>query len=82
MHIQVSIKQYDKEIEKMLEPFIFEYISKVRGSVSAEHGIGFKKTQYLHYSKHDSAIQLMRQIKRLMDPNRILNPYKVLHPLS
>ncbi|XP_033210256.1 D-2-hydroxyglutarate dehydrogenase, mitochondrial [Belonocnema kinseyi] len=81
IHVQVATKEYNDEIAAQLEPFIFEYVSKLHGSVSAEHGIGFKKTKFLHYSKDASVISLMKQIKRMMDPNHILNPYKVLHPL-
>ncbi|XP_012281186.1 D-2-hydroxyglutarate dehydrogenase, mitochondrial isoform X2 [Orussus abietinus] len=80
IHLQVSTKNYDKEIASQLEPFVFEFVSKLRGSISAEHGIGFKKTQFLHLSKDTSAIETMRQLKKLMDPNGILNPYKVLYP--
>lgn len=72
------MKEYDKDIIKQIEPFVFEYTAKHRGSVSAEHGIGFKKPQYMHYSKSSSAIGLMKQIKKMMDPHGILNPYKVL----
>lgn len=62
----------------MLEPYIFEEVAKVRGSISAEHGIGFRKTQFIHYSKDETALQLMKDLKQFMDPNGILNPYKVL----
>ncbi|XP_066584298.1 D-2-hydroxyglutarate dehydrogenase, mitochondrial [Prorops nasuta] len=79
IHIQVSMPTYQEDIAAKLEPFIFEYISKLRGSVSAEHGIGFKKRKYLHLSRNESEINLMRQLKNLMDPNGILNPYKVLY---
>nr|XP_046475509.1 D-2-hydroxyglutarate dehydrogenase, mitochondrial isoform X2 [Neodiprion pinetum] len=81
IHVQVSIPEYIDEIAHQVEPFIFEYVSKLKGSVSAEHGIGFKKTQFLHLSKDESAIKLMHELKQLMDPNRILNPYKVLPSL-
>lgn len=57
---------------------MYEWTAKVGGSVSAEHGIGFKKRYALHYSKSSQAIELMHQIKNVMDPNGILNPYKVL----
>ncbi|KAG7199803.1 hypothetical protein KM043_000465 [Ampulex compressa] len=79
IHVQVSIPTYHADIAAQLEPFIFQYVAKHSGSVSAEHGIGFKKTKYLHLSRSPSEIRLMGQIKRLMDPNNILNPYKVLH---
>lgn len=62
----------------MLEPYIFEQVAKLQGSISAEHGIGFKKPQYIHYSKNENSLNLMKDIKQLMDPNGILNPYKVL----
>lgn len=78
IHINVTVPKYSKEFKAMLEPFIFEEVAKLRGSISAEHGIGFRKSQYLHFSKDESAIQLMRTIKDSMDPNGILNPYKVL----
>lgn len=82
IHVQVSIPSYEPDIASQLEPFIFEYVSKLRGSVSAEHGIGFVKTKYLHMSRTSSEIKLMHQLKKIMDPNGILNPYKVLYPLE
>nr|CAH7759828.1 unnamed protein product [Callosobruchus chinensis] len=66
----------EREVYHKIEPFIFEKTSKLKGSVSAEHGIGFKKPKYVHYSKSDEAIVLMKQLKSMMDPNGILNPYK------
>ncbi|KAK0087587.1 hypothetical protein PV326_005133 [Microctonus aethiopoides] len=78
LHVAVSTAEYDSEIESQLEPFIFDYVSKHRGSVSAEHGIGMKKTKYLAHSKKPGAIELMKQLKKMMDPKGILNPYKVL----
>ncbi|CAH1644211.1 unnamed protein product [Spodoptera littoralis] len=78
IHINVTVPQYNKEVSSMLEPFIFEEVSKLNGSISAEHGIGFRKPKYIHYSKDQSALGLMKDLKQLMDPNGILNPYKVL----
>ncbi|XP_058822704.1 D-2-hydroxyglutarate dehydrogenase, mitochondrial isoform X1 [Topomyia yanbarensis] len=78
LHLNVSCPKYGSEIHKLLEPFVYEYTSNVRGSVSAEHGIGFLKTKYLKYSKRPESLLLMTQLKGLMDPNGILNPYKVL----
>ncbi|KAI5645202.1 FAD binding domain-containing protein [Phthorimaea operculella] len=78
IHINVTVPSYNKEVASLLEPFIFEEVSKLKGSISAEHGIGFRKPHYIHYSKDPSALHLMRELKTLMDPNGILNPYKVL----
>jgi FAD/FMN-containing dehydrogenase len=78
IHLTVVADEFSDELYKRIEPFVFEYTSKVNGSVSAEHGIGFHKTKYLHYSKSSEAIDFMRHLKSTMDPNGILNPYKVL----
>lgn len=78
IHINVIVPEYTKKMYSMLEPFIFEEVAKLRGSISAEHGVGFRKPQFIHYSKDESALQLMRDLKKSMDPNGILNPYKVL----
>ncbi|MEW5741176.1 MAG: FAD-binding oxidoreductase [Myxococcota bacterium] len=49
-----------------------------RGSVSAEHGIGLLKRDWLGHSRSATEIELMRQVKRVLDPKGILNPGKVL----
>ena len=41
-------------------------------------GLGFKKRNFIHFSKSSSAVGLMKQIKRVFDPQGIMNPYKVL----
>lgn len=78
LHLNVSCTEFNDELYKRVEPFVYEYTSKLNGSVSAEHGIGFLKTKYLKYSKRPEALELMRELKTIMDPNGILNPYKVL----
>ncbi|VEN44638.1 unnamed protein product [Callosobruchus maculatus] len=78
IHLNVTVKEFTQEVYHKIEPFIFERTSKLKGSVSAEHGIGFKKPKYVHYSKSQEAIGLMKQLKSMMDPKGILNPYKVL----
>ncbi|XP_063379361.1 D-2-hydroxyglutarate dehydrogenase, mitochondrial [Cydia fagiglandana] len=78
IHINITVPEYSKQATDLLEPYIFEEVAKLKGSISAEHGIGFRKPQFVHYSKDPAALDLMRDLKRLMDPNGILNPYKVL----
>jgi D-2-hydroxyglutarate dehydrogenase len=78
LHLNISCPSFNQEVYKAIEPFVYEYTSKVGGSISAEHGIGFHKSKYLKYSKSNDVILLMKQLKSLMDPNGILNPYKVL----
>ncbi|XP_028161858.1 D-2-hydroxyglutarate dehydrogenase, mitochondrial-like [Ostrinia furnacalis] len=78
IHINVSVPEYTREVVSLLEPYVFEQVAALQGSISAEHGVGFRKPHYIHYSKDESALRLMRDLKTLMDPNGILNPYKVL----
>jgi FAD/FMN-containing dehydrogenase len=56
---------------------IFEIVAEFRGSVSAEHGVGVAKKEYLGYSRAPVEIELMRQIKRVFDPKGIMNPGKI-----
>ncbi|EOD36122.1 hypothetical protein EMIHUDRAFT_467237 [Emiliania huxleyi CCMP1516] len=70
-----------------IEPYVFEWIAERRGSISAEHGVGVMKPPFLHMSKSDGMIGVMRGapsrgIKTMLDPNNILNPLKVLPPLE
>lgn len=78
LHLNVSCPYFTEEIYKKIEPFVYEHTAHLKGSISAEHGIGFLKTKYLHFSKSQNAILLMKAVKELLDPNKILNPYKVL----
>ena len=57
---------------------MYEETSKMSGSVSAEHGLGRMKRNKIGYSKPPAAVDMMRQFKRIFDPNGILNPGKVL----
>jgi FAD/FMN-containing dehydrogenase len=57
---------------------IFKLVQKHHGSISAEHGIGLLKKDYLGYSRSPEEIALMRSIKMVLDPLGIMNPGKVL----
>lgn len=64
-------------IASAIEPYVYEWTKKYKGSISAEHGIGFFKSKYLKYSKTDLEVDLMKKIKNTIDPKKILNPYKI-----
>ncbi|OHW93336.1 d-lactate dehydrogenase 2 [Colletotrichum incanum] len=76
LHLNVAVRRYDKRIEKVLEPFVYEWIQERQGSISAEHGLGVAKKSFIGYSRNETMVGLMKQIKNLYDPNGIMNPYK------
>ncbi|KAB5593609.1 D-lactate dehydrogenase [Ceratobasidium theobromae] len=78
LHINVVANAYNQEIEKALEPFVFEVVQSHKGSISAEHGLGLQKTQHLHYSKSQVSRDWMRRVKLLFDDKGIMNPGKVV----
>ena len=57
---------------------VFGVVAKLHGSISAEHGIGVLKRDMLPKVKDPVALDLMRTLKRTLDPKGILNPGKVL----
>ena len=62
-----------KEIDKK----IYELVKLNKGSISAEHGIGLLKKEFLHFSRSETEVQIMRDIKKVLDPNCILNAGKI-----
>ena len=59
---------------------LFDLLRRYRGSVSAEHGIGLLKRDYLDVTRSAAEIDLMRQLKAVFDPNGIMNPGKLFLP--
>jgi FAD/FMN-containing dehydrogenase len=53
---------------------VFETVQKYNGSISAEHGVGMTKRDYLTYSRSEAEIGYMKAIKAVFDPNGIMNP--------
>ena len=56
---------------------IYEYVHSIGGTTSGEHGIGFSKGPAFKLEKKDS-LDMMRAIKKALDPHNILNPHKLM----
>jgi FAD/FMN-containing dehydrogenase len=67
-----------REAKHGIERCVYEPLAARSGSVSAEHGIGLEKQPWLPLSRSPAELALMRQVKRTLDPNGILNPGRVL----
>lgn len=83
MHINIlkpadlSKEEFVKSCEKVND-LLFKVIGDMKGSVSAEHGVGLTKKNYLIFSRSAEEIVLMREIKKVFDPDGIMNPGKVI----
>jgi len=60
-----------------INPELFSLIEQRGGSISAEHGVGLLKRDFLPFSRSDAEIGLMRDLKRVFDPSGIMNPGKL-----
>jgi FAD/FMN-containing dehydrogenase len=78
IHLCISAGEIDDATEHRIDGIVYEHVRQFEGSISAEHGIGSLKRDYLPYSRSPEEIALMRRIKKALDPNGILNPGKVL----
>ena len=57
--------------------WVFEIVEKYNGSISAEHGVGLVKRDYLEYSRSPVEIDYMKAVKAVFDPNGIMNLGKI-----
>ena len=57
---------------------VYAPLAALGGSVSAEHGIGTEKLQWLPHSRSPAEIDMMRTLKRTLDPGNLLNPGRVV----
>ena len=56
---------------------VFQTVQKYGGSVSAEHGVGMTKKPYLNYSRSETEIEYLKELKKVFDPNGIMNRGKI-----
>jgi FAD/FMN-containing dehydrogenase len=67
-----------RDQEKRINTLVFDAVARYEGSISAEHGVGSLKARQLPSYKDPVALELMRVIKRALDPHNLLNPGRVI----
>ena len=78
IHFIIGKKENNAAIIKSINDIIYQPLKAVGGSVSAEHGIGLHKKEYLSFCRSEAEIELMKTLKNTFDPLHILNPRKIL----
>ena len=56
---------------------MYKLALELGGTISAEHGVGSEKVSYIEKTVDNKAVDYMKKIKMLFDPNNILNPDKI-----
>ena len=57
---------------------IYKYVVSIGGVISGEHGIGMIQREFMKIQHSEQHMELLRRIKRLIDPNNIMNPGKLV----
>lgn len=78
LHILLGAQPFDAGMKHRIEELVFTPLQALGGSISAEHGIGLEKRQWLHLSRTPEELALMKTLKAALDPLGLLNPGKVL----
>jgi FAD/FMN-containing dehydrogenase len=71
IHVNVTGVAPDDE---RVDDAVLRLVSRLGGSISAEHGIGTAKRSWLHLNRSDAEIGVFRSLKRALDPDSVLNP--------
>ena len=76
--VGVDHKAFNLANEKPIHELVYAQVERCHGSISAEHGVGQLKLEGLRAHKGEVAHELMKTLKRALDPQNILNPDKVV----
>jgi FAD/FMN-containing dehydrogenase len=74
----LGFEEFRSSSAEALSSCVHDLAAQLGGSFSAEHGVGILKTRELERYESEVALSLMRDLKRTLDPNGIMNPGKML----
>jgi FAD/FMN-containing dehydrogenase len=74
----VDASVFLREHEEKVNTLVFDSVAAFDGSISAEHGVGSLKMAQLEKYKSPVALDMMRAIKRALDPYKLMNPGRVI----
>ncbi len=74
----MNAAEFLRKHEENVNSLVFDSVAKFKGSISAEHGVGSLKVNTLEKYKSPVALEMMRAIKRALDPQNLMNPGRVI----
>ncbi len=78
IHLNITTQEVEKiELAREGTKALLELTLRLQGTISGEHGIGVAKAEYLSMELTKDSIALQKGIKKLFDPNMVLNPGKI-----
>ncbi len=79
VHVNIMLEDPKRDLEKGHQAMeeIFQAAISLEGTLSGEHGIGLSKAKFMPLAFNHSEMELFRNIKKALDPNNILNPFKM-----
>ncbi len=80
LHYTVVPASQDPAVHEAVREMVEDVVLELRGSFSAEHGIGLSKLTSMSRRKDPVALSVMRRLKAALDPKGLMNPGKVLPP--
>jgi FAD/FMN-containing dehydrogenase len=78
IHLVMTVGSMEANDIHAVEKIVYQALEQRHGVISAEHGIGLEKRDYLGHSRSAQEIALMKTIKQALDPKGILNPGKII----
>ena len=75
---EISVEHWEEILPALLKD-IYVMTAKLGGTISGEHGIGHKRRDYMSLVMSEAHLDMMRKIKRALDPKNILNPGKIFN---
>jgi len=77
IHLVITVGSHEPAEVHAVESIVYEALGRRQGVISAEHGIGVDKREFLKHSRSANEIALMKKLKHALDPKGILNPGKI-----
>ncbi len=78
-NLHIFVKPFDDGVHhEECDRIVYESLDGFSGSISAEHGIGIEKREWLGKSRSEDELRIMRRIKATLDPKGLLNPGRLI----